>query len=292
MQDTISNAVINNEPAALPRTFDSQRRATNRKTETNEKLVPGTWIRILTGSERNEVALVLPKNECLVHDGNDRCKTVSLPADSQPVWPTPADIANFDNADSPRLTHVHFIGACSALNEGDRVVVVKEGPYFACSGYIVLIRNIAAPDNSNIQVRYAKVQSRYNGTATLSKTDDGFFIQVADLRRHVLDDPIPIGPLDRVRVVSGNQYLGYSGRVSSLGDSSLAVDMSKPPHDMQVRVIDVPLRHLTRDFHPGDMVQVFRGKSQDRIGFITTVCPGGALEVYDVFFVSFFACSS
>jgi hypothetical protein len=181
------------------------------------------------------------------------------------------------------------------LTEGDRVVVVK-GPHLFATGYITLIRDVPVHDtstNPNIRVRYAKIQTYYNGTAPLSTKDEGYFIQLADLRRHVLDDPIPIGPLDRVRVVSGNEYLGYSGRVRSLGDSSLAVDLSKPPHDMELHDIDILLRHLTRDFHPGDMVMVARGKLKDRTGFITTVCPGGALEVYDVFFfVSFFACSS
>ncbi|KAJ7117051.1 hypothetical protein C8R44DRAFT_738914 [Mycena epipterygia] len=270
MQRTISNAVITSAPAQLPRTFASQRRATSRRTESKEDPVPGTWIRISAGSDRNSVALVLHNNECLVYVGNRRCKTVPLPADYQPVWPTRTDLVNFHDADSVKLSRVHFVGTCSALTEGDRVVVVN-GSLMYSPGYITLIRDVPAPDtNHNIRVRYAKVQSRYNGTAVLSKADEGYFIPVADLRRHVLDDPIPIGPLDRVRVVSGNQYLGYSGRVISLGESSLAVEISKPPLDMEVRLIDFPLRQLTRDFRPGDMVQVVRGESKDRTGFITT----------------------
>ncbi|KAJ7085327.1 hypothetical protein C8R44DRAFT_752926 [Mycena epipterygia] len=272
MQRTISNAVINAAPAQLPRTFASQQHATNRKTEAEGKVVPGSWIRIPAGSDRNSVALVLPTDECLVYVGNNRCKIVSLPVDCKQAWPTSTDLTNFHNADSVKLSRVHFIGTCAALTEGDRVVVVK-GPHLFATGYITLIRDVPVRDtstNPNIRVRYAKIQTYYNGTAPLSTKDEGYFVQLADLRRHVLDDPIPIGPLDRVRVVSGNEYLGYSGRVRSLGDSSLAVDLSKPPHDMELHDIDILLRHLTRDFHPGDMVMVARGKSKDRTGFITT----------------------
>ncbi|KAJ7142575.1 hypothetical protein C8R44DRAFT_725915 [Mycena epipterygia] len=272
MQRTISNAVISAAPAQLPRTFASQQHATNRKTEAEGKVVPGSWIRIPAGSDRNSVALVLPTDECLVYAGNNRCKIVSLPADCKQAWPTSTDLTNFHNADSVKLSCVHFIGTCAALTEGDRIVVVK-GPHLFATGYITLIRDVPVRDtstNPNIRVRYAKIQTYYNGTAPLSTKDEGYFVQLADLQRHVLDDPIPIGPLDRVRVVSGNEYLGYSGRVRSLGDSSLAVDLSKPPHDMELHDIDIPLRHLSRDFHPGDMVMVARGKSKDRTGFITT----------------------
>lgn len=280
---TVSNAVINKEPAPLPRTFDSQRRATNQKIETAEALVPGTWIRILKGEECGKVAIVLPDNECLVCIGRFS-KTLPVPTHYQPVWPTTEDKALFAAAESMRLTHVHFIGSSPALSEGDKVIALPELTW----GIIHTIRHIPAPDNPTIRVRYAKVfRPQPNNPNPYS-----FISPVAKLRRHVLDEPAFIGPLDRVRVVAGTQYMGYSGRVHSFAESSsVVVAISNPPHDMEVRLVDLPLHHLTRDFRPGDMVQVTRGISKGRVGFITTLCPAGVLEIFDVFLCVFFACS-
>ncbi|KAJ7113864.1 hypothetical protein C8R44DRAFT_740748 [Mycena epipterygia] len=200
MQDTMST-LIDLPPAPLPRSFSATQRATNRRVKTKETVVPGTWIRIPTGKYRNSVALVLPsrEGECLVC-ADDKRTTVSLPKDCEPVRPTPTELANFNHADSSWLTQVHFIGMCSALTEGDRVVVV-DGPDMCVTGFITMIRDV--PTFNNTRVRYAKVQRDYDGVAVLKKEDPGVFVQLTHLRRHVLDNPIPIGPFDRVRVVSG-----------------------------------------------------------------------------------------
>ncbi|KAJ7099222.1 hypothetical protein C8R44DRAFT_888677 [Mycena epipterygia] len=252
MQDTMST-LIDLPPAPLPRSFSATQRATNRRVKTKETVVPGTWIRIPTGKYRNSVALVLPsrEGECLVC-ADDKRTTVSLPKDCEPVRPTPTELANFNHADSSWLTQVHFIGMCSALTEGDRVVVV-DGPDMCVTGFITMIRDV--PTFNNTRVRYAKVQRDYDGVAVLKKEDPGVFVQLTHLQRHVLDNPIPIGPFDRVRVVSGTQYLGYSGRVVALDDPFFEVDVSKPPQQMENIRISISLRYLTRDFHSGDMVQ-------------------------------------
>ncbi|KAJ7103797.1 hypothetical protein C8R44DRAFT_746542 [Mycena epipterygia] len=278
MQDTMST-LIDLPPAPLPRSFSATQRATNRRVKTKETVVPGTWIRIPTGKYRNSVALVLPsrEGECLVC-ADDKRTTVSLPKDCEPVRPTPTELTNFNHADSSWLTQVHFIGMCSALTEGDRVVVV-DGPDMCVTGFITMIRDV--PTFNNTRVRYAKVQRDYDGVAVLKKEDPGVFVQLTHLRRHVLDNPIPIGPFDRVRVVSGTQYLGYSGRVVALDDPFFEVDVSKPPQQMENIRISISLHYLTRDFHSGDMVQVSRGEWEGRTGMITMVCPGGALEIYD-----------
>ena len=190
-----------------------------------------------------------------------------------PAFPLAEDLVPFRRSSWAAIHTVHFIGLCPALAEGDCVVNIKdqiEGHFMP--SFIAATRHI--PQGPHL-VRYAKL------VPSLPRADgkdpgEPQYVQMAHLRLHVLADPLAVGPFDRVRVVAGQANVGFSGRVILNDEYGLSVYSQDTEETIQV-----PVRHVNRDFRLGDFVRVVRGPSKDRTGTITGIRCGGWLEVFD-----------
>ena len=213
----------------------------------------------------------------------DVCKVVGfsrpMPAWEFPlVFPSCDDLIPFQISQSDVFNEVSFVGKCPALAEGERVLK-SSGSGGGIPGYIALIRTI--PQGAHL-VRYALVVNRIPEPQDIDEVDPppgvtGDIRQIGNLRRHVLDPALPIGPFDRVRVVAGTSHVGKSGRVSSVIEEDLVVVQCSDTEWIEVR-----LRYITRDFRHGDFVRVSRGAYKDRLGLIVGVRGGGFVDLYDV----------
>ncbi|KAJ7603350.1 hypothetical protein DFH06DRAFT_1350295 [Mycena polygramma] len=186
-----------------------------------------------------------------------------------------------------------FVGRCCALQEGDRVVVAA-GKHSGDSGYIVALTDIkhrAADTGRELLVRVAAVLQRYDCTTAITRNslqmaeNPAFFVPVAHLRLHALAMIRSIQVGDRVLAVGGHAQ-GICGRVESVSELG-QVTLSPLPPTERVETIQSPLevemRHLQRQFRVGDVAEVnrsFRSVPKGTVGFITEVCTGGFVHLY------------
>ncbi|KAJ7213193.1 hypothetical protein GGX14DRAFT_393385 [Mycena pura] len=166
-----------------------------------------------------------------------------------------------------------FTGPSCALQEGDRVLVMDELFRFnGDGGHIVAIFERREGCN---RVRMAVV-SRLFQIADLAPTR--CFVQpVSSLRLHALSWRRAVSVGDRVVVVAGSGFRGYSGRIFDFPAPGVIRFESLEPEALEV---DVALRHVRLDFRRGDVVRVVRGKHKDEIGLIVALRLAGYMEVY------------
>ncbi|KAJ7205703.1 hypothetical protein GGX14DRAFT_397397 [Mycena pura] len=248
--------------------------------------------------------------------GADVCTTVkyskSLLRHAFPaVIPTFDEVAPFLESWDKRLEPAVFIGpSIAVMAQGDRVVdpavpalaegdrVVGTGRYEDASGFIMRIWDAPASDDSGGQmVRFAEVRRHWSFTKELKPAkvrdseeseDDagaeevvGVVVPVAKLRWHALAIPPVIEVLDRVRVVAG-QYRGASGRVESIGDDGVVVELTAEAA-AEIDTGSLPVTHsvLNREFLVGDLVVVVGGPEKDRRGLVVSVHTGGLLQLFE-----------
>ncbi|KAJ7210715.1 hypothetical protein GGX14DRAFT_394356 [Mycena pura] len=249
--------------------------------------------------------------------GVDVCTTVkyskSLLRHAFPaVIPTFDEVAPFLESWDKRLESAVFIGpSIAVMGQGDRVVdpavpalaegdrVVGTGRYEDASGFIMRIWDARASDDSGGRmVRFAEVRRHWGFTKELEPAkvrdseeseDDvgaeevvGVVVPVANLRRHALAIPPVIEVLDRVRVVAG-QYRGASGRVETIGDDGVVVELTAEAA-AEIGTGSLPVTHsvLNREFLVGDLVVVVGGPEKDRRGLVVSVHTGGLLQLFEV----------
>ncbi|KAJ7104626.1 hypothetical protein C8R44DRAFT_887082 [Mycena epipterygia] len=265
-----------------------------------EPMPVGGWIQFTTGTNMGRVAFLLSATKILVartaEGGNDSCEQIELSrtVDSKQahcVSPSVEQIAPFQKSRHPVLCAAPFRGACAALGEGDRVVVVG-GEHSGKTGYIVMLRDVPVVNESGHRrsAKYAKIQNQYDGTSLIKKRGPGFFVELGRLKRHLLDHPLPLQPLDRVRVVSGLVHRGLLGRAIEISSDQVQVEIPSPSNDTpglhegripETKCFDINVRYLSRNFECGDLVEVVRGLHENRVGMIVASCTGGGLEIFD-----------
>ncbi|KAJ7219359.1 hypothetical protein GGX14DRAFT_389938 [Mycena pura] len=166
-----------------------------------------------------------------------------------------------------------FTGPSCALQEGDRVLVMDEQFRFnGDGGHIV---SIFDRREGGARVRMAVV-SRLWDVADLVPTR--CFVQpVSSLRLHVLSWPRAVNVGDRVVVVAGSGFRGYSGRIFEFPTPASIRFESLEPETLE---LDVVLRHVRLDFRRGDVVRVIRGEHKDKIGLVVALHVAGDMELY------------
>lgn len=202
------------------------------------------------------------------------------------------DIAPFHDSQHSALRGQPFVGPCTALGEGDRVVVV-DGPHRAKLGYILMMRDVPIVHEESGQrslARFAKLHSEYDGTSIIKKNGPGDFVDLRHVRRHILDNPLPLQLLDRVRVVSGVVHRGLTGRAVEINGEQVKVEIPTPTNTSDLadgrlpdtKCFEIHIRYLRRRFQSGDLVEVVRGRYAHRVGMIVACNTGGSLELFDV----------
>ncbi|KAJ7105664.1 hypothetical protein C8R44DRAFT_745815 [Mycena epipterygia] len=265
-----------------------------------EPMLVGGWIQFTTGTNKGRIAFLLSATKILVartaEGGNDSCEQIELSrtVDSKQahrVSPSAEQIAPFQKSRHPALRAAPFWGACAALGEGDRVVVVG-GEHSGKTGYIVMLRDVPVVNESGHRrsAKYAKIQNQYDGMSLIEKRGPGFFVELGRLKRHLLDHPLPLQPLDRDRVVSGLVHRGLLGRAIEISGDQVQVEIPSPSNDTpglhkgripETKCFDINVRYLSRNFECGDLVEVVRGLHENRVGMIVASCTGGGLEIFD-----------
>ncbi|KAJ7207601.1 hypothetical protein GGX14DRAFT_396422 [Mycena pura] len=166
-----------------------------------------------------------------------------------------------------------FTGPSCALQEGDRVLVMdKLFRFNGDGGHIVAIFERQEGEH---RVRMAVV-SRLWQVADLEPTRC-FVEPVSSLRLHVLSWRRAVNVGDRVVVVAGSGFRGYSGRIFDFPTPASIRFESLEPETLEV---DVALRHVRLDFRRGDIVRVVRGEHKDKIGLIVALRHAGCMDVY------------
>ncbi|KAJ6471982.1 hypothetical protein C8R45DRAFT_1104196 [Mycena sanguinolenta] len=259
-----------------------------------------TWVSPKRGIHKGRVAFVLSKRKLMVEIvremayGQREAGCIEVESSSamqlkdyellQP--PSPKQLEPFLEMEED--LNLPFTGNSQALAEGDRVVVV-DGKHKGENGYITVLREV--PYRKRL-IKCAKVEKIYDGAQKLSRKNDGLYIELDHLRRHLLDIYTPIRINDRVRVVEGIFYRNASGRVQEINGDILTVVVAS---DIEIEgmgpttrselstgyVFHIDLRYVNRDFRPGDIVRVQRGRFEGRGRFIVEVSTGGALEIFE-----------
>ncbi|KAJ7219938.1 hypothetical protein GGX14DRAFT_559761 [Mycena pura] len=196
---------------------------------------------------------------------------LALEYDAVRVRPTEDELELFMASDCQEID-APFVGPSCALQEGDRVLVVDGLPRLACdAGKIVAIFERRTGDE---RVRMAVV-SRSDELAGFAPR---FFVRpVSSLRLHVLSWRRALCMGDRVVVVAGSGFRGYSGRIFDFPTPASVRFESLEPETLEV---DVSLRHVRLDFRRGDVVRVVRGEHKDKLGLIVALHPAGYVELY------------
>ncbi|KAJ7204418.1 hypothetical protein GGX14DRAFT_569529 [Mycena pura] len=163
-----------------------------------------------------------------------------------------------------------FIGPSFALQEGDRVLVMDELSRF-CGDGGKIVAIFERRDDVN-RVRMAVILRPEDTVETR------FFVRpVSSLRLHILSWPRAANVGDRVVVVAGSGFRGYSGRIFEFPTPATIRFESLEPETLE---LDVSLRHVRLDFRRGDVVRVVRGEHKDKIGLIVALHLAGDVELY------------
>ncbi|KAJ7204493.1 hypothetical protein GGX14DRAFT_569606 [Mycena pura] len=196
---------------------------------------------------------------------------LALECDSIRVRPTEDELELFMASDCQEID-APYVGPSCALQEGDRVVVVDElRRYTRDGGRIVAIFERWV---GNERVRMAVI-SRPDD---LSEFAPRCFVQpVSSLRLHILSWRRAVSVGDRVVVVAGSGFRGYSGRIFDFPTPATVRFESLEPETLEV---DIALRHVRLDFRRGDVVRVVRGEHKDKIGLVVALHLAGDVEFY------------
>ncbi|KAJ7203746.1 hypothetical protein GGX14DRAFT_569794 [Mycena pura] len=193
---------------------------------------------------------------------------LALEYDAVRVRPTEDELDLFMASDCQEFD-APFIGPSCALQEGDRVLVVDE--LRRDGGKIVAIfeRQVG-----NERVRMAVV-SRPDELAVFAPRC--FVRPVSSLRLHILSWRRAVSMGDRVVVVAGTIFRGYSGRIFDFPTPASVRFEALEPDTLEV---DVAMRHVRLDFRRGDVVRVVRGERRDQIGLVVALHLAGSVEIY------------
>ncbi|KAF8144854.1 hypothetical protein K438DRAFT_1782474 [Mycena galopus ATCC 62051] len=188
-----------------------------------------------------------------------------------------------------------FKGVTCALHEGDRVVVQDNHEQIDNAGEIVafferreayqsLRMAVCLPPlvvgrNPRIATFDAGLGMMHTEmVADMEVPKRAEVYPVSTLRLHVLSPRHRVNVGDRVVVVAGSLYHGYSGRISEfINEETIRFDAMEPEASAG---LEIPLRHVRRDFRRGDIVRAVRGEYQGQIGLVITLYLGGEIEVY------------
>ncbi|KAF8197348.1 hypothetical protein K438DRAFT_1760125 [Mycena galopus ATCC 62051] len=175
----------------------------------------------------------------------------------------------------PQMTNwsCFLLGVTCALHEGDRVVVQDNHEQIDNAGEIVaFFERREAHQSLRMAVclpplvvgrdpRIATFDAglgmmRTEMVADVEVPKRAEVYSVSTLRLHVLSPRHRVNVGDRVVVVAGSLYRGYSGRISEF------------------------INEKQFDFRRGDIVRAVRSEYQDQIGLVITLYLGGEIEVY------------
>ncbi|KAJ7223054.1 hypothetical protein GGX14DRAFT_557621 [Mycena pura] len=196
---------------------------------------------------------------------------LALEYDAVRVRPTEDELDLFMASDCQEID-APFVGPTCALQEGDRVLVVDQQRLFDRDGGKIVA--IFERRVGNERVRMAVV-SRPDELAEFAPRC--FVRPVSSLRLHVLSWRRAVSVGDRVIVVAGSAFRGYSGRVFDFPTPASVHFESLEPDTLEV---DVALRHVRLDFRRGDIVRVVRGEHKDKIGLVIALHLAGGVEIY------------
>ncbi|KAJ6448028.1 hypothetical protein C8R45DRAFT_1115562 [Mycena sanguinolenta] len=204
------------------------------------------------------------------------------------VHPTDAELELFW-ASKCREISAAFTGTTSAVQEGDRVVVLDPIRGTSDDGEIAAFFERHEGDQ-RLRMAVVVLPHQEGKSARLDSTTgrlavkkiggievngDACAIHVSELRLHVLSPRRVISVGDRVVVVGGSAYRGQSGRITTFSTAS-TISFDSP----DLGEVEVALRHVRLDFRLGDMVRMVRGPHKDEIGLIVGLYLSGGMEIY------------
>ncbi|KAJ6448020.1 hypothetical protein C8R45DRAFT_948216 [Mycena sanguinolenta] len=228
------------------------------------------------------------------------------------VHPTDAELELFW-ASKCREISAAFTGTTSAVQEGDRVVVLDPIRGTSDDGEIAAFFERHEGDQ-RLRMAVVVLPHQEGKSARLDSTTgrlavkkiggievngDACAIHVSELRLHVLSPRRVISVGDRVVVVGGSAYRGQSGRITTFSTAS-TISFDSP----DLGEVEVALRHVRLDFRLGDMCDVTRmnARVDSQTGVMrlsvespefnttkmtTEEAPVIRLQTYDVVFVHF-----
>ncbi|KAJ7053125.1 hypothetical protein C8F01DRAFT_557744 [Mycena amicta] len=186
-----------------------------------------------------------------------------------------------------RALNVPFSGYACALQEGDRVVVVQEHPYWdAKSGVIVRLKTHRPVDGT--PTRVAVILPSYDGitrlTAQSPELTDAWVVPVNLLRLHLLAFERILRLGDRVRVVAG-AYRHRRAHVIGVEFGTVRLRLLPPPSNLNpiespAIDLELPMRLVAADFRCGDVVRVIRGPHKGKTGLVVDIHIGGWITLY------------
>ncbi|KAJ7687769.1 hypothetical protein B0H17DRAFT_1203472 [Mycena rosella] len=221
---------------------------------------PGTWIRLRVEDTQQHVGLLaFTVSETWCINTHPR------------LYPTIDEIAPFQSCTHPIFETAHFVGHFQAIQLGDRVIVYR-GVHAGLAGYIIHIKDVLVknPDSSSVQrwVTMMRISTRFPGTTRDISELPGGWVQLGQLRRHVLCPSPPLRLFDRVRIIGNRDAMflpfGYVTNIADAEEHAARVAVEKENGTSAL----VPLHNVEHCFEEGDRVVVRRGPEQNRQGIV------------------------
>ncbi|KAJ7657117.1 hypothetical protein B0H17DRAFT_1145974 [Mycena rosella] len=270
-QKPLCRSPVARTPAWTDKSQQEKEKQPQKKRDHHNFVEPGTWIRLRaedTQQHTGLLAFTMSETWCIV-------------ARHQPVETTPF---NLDDGDLLRRDD----GTESAIQLGDRVVVYR-GVHAGLAGYVVHIKDVLVknPDSSSVQwwVTMMRISTRFPGTTRDISELPGGWVQLGQLRRHVLCPSPPLRLFDRVRIIGNRDamFLPF-GYVTNIADAKEHAALVAVEEENGTSAL-VPLHNVERCFEEGDRVVVRRGPERNRQG-IVVARHLSVLEIFDVVFKS------
>ncbi|KAJ7635930.1 hypothetical protein B0H17DRAFT_1149607 [Mycena rosella] len=210
---------------------------------------PGTWIRLRVEDTQQHAGLLaftvsetwcivarhqpvetthfnLDNGDLLRRDDGTESVRLSRPLrkNTHPrLYPTIDKTAPFQSCTHPIFETAHFVGHSQAIQLGDCVIVYR-GVHAGLAGYVVHIKDVLVknPDSSSVQrwVTMMRISTRFPGTTRDISELPGGWVQLGQLRRHVLCPSPPLRLFDRVRIIGHRDamFLPF-GYVTNIADA-------------------------------------------------------------------------
>ncbi|KAF8135242.1 hypothetical protein K438DRAFT_1787002 [Mycena galopus ATCC 62051] len=197
------------------------------------------------------------------------------------VQPTQTELSPYRRVSLPQLICVPATWNTPAVVAGDRVAVV-DGEFAGAGGYIVDL----CKEGADLCVQLVRAQWDPISPPGV------FTAKMQDVQRHALDHPFEgFMVQDRVLVLLGTLYWDTTGYIVAVNGDELTigvphdrivVDPTRPsPEYPHMKIFEVPIYNVCRQFLNGDWVQVARADLRGKDFVILDFLPGGIVVLYD-----------
>ncbi|KAJ7661816.1 hypothetical protein B0H17DRAFT_1144540 [Mycena rosella] len=272
-------------PAWTDKSQQEKEKQPQKKRDHHNFVEPGTWIRLRaedTQQHTGLLAFTMSETWCIV-------------ARHQPVETTPFNLDDGDllrrddGTESVRLSRPLRKNTHPRLYPTIDKIAPFQGVHAGLAGYVVHIKDVLVknPDSSSVQwwVTMMRISTRFPGTTRDISELPGGWVQLGQLRRHVLCPSPPLRLFDRVRIIGNRDamFLPF-GYVTNIADAKEHAALVAVEEENGTSAL-VPLHNVERCFEEGDRVVVRRGPERNRQG-IVVARHLSVLEIFDVVFKS------